>query len=140
MHHQLFSLMRQTQQAIKGLKLKLDLIRVLEVKKRFKELCLNCLINLTDLIIEPTLKLLWQLIKLKHQVYNFYIDPALIRPGRIDRKIEFPNPDEKTKKKIFQIHTGKMNLCPEVSIGEFVNAKDELTGADIKALCTEVYF
>ena len=72
--------------------------------------------------------------------FNFYIDPALIRPGRIDRKIEFPNPDEKTKKKIFQIHTGKMNLCPEVSIGEFVNAKDELTGADIKALCTEVFF
>jgi hypothetical protein len=32
-----------------------------------------------------------------------------------------------------------MNLCPEVSIGEFVNAKDELTGADIKALCTEVF-
>ena len=31
-----------------------------------------------------------------------------------------------------------MNLCPEVNIGEFVNAKDELSGADIKALCTEV--
>merc|ERR1711934_907643 len=42
------------------------------------------------------------------------LDPALIRPGRIDRKIEFPNPDEKTKKKIFTIHTGKMNLSDDV--------------------------
>jgi len=65
------------------------------------------------------------------------LDPALIRPGRIDRKIEFPNPDEKTKKKIFQIHTGRMNLSDNVNIAEFVNAKDELSGADIKALCTE---
>ena len=34
------------------------------------------------------------------------LDPALIRPGRIDRKIEFPLPDEKTKRRIFGIHTG----------------------------------
>jgi len=34
------------------------------------------------------------------------LDPALIRPGRIDRKIEFPLPDEKTKRRIFNIHTG----------------------------------
>lgn len=34
------------------------------------------------------------------------LDPALIRPGRIDRKIEFPLPDAKTKRRIFGIHTG----------------------------------
>merc|ERR1712179_28998 len=54
------------------------------------------------------------------------LDPALIRPGRIDRKIEFPLPDEKTKRRIFQIHTGRMTL-----------AEDDLSGADIKAICTE---
>merc|ERR1719482_2129960 len=65
------------------------------------------------------------------------LDPALIRPGRIDRKIEFPLPDSATKRRIFQIHTGKMQLGPDVDIEEFVNQKDELSGADIKAVCTE---
>jgi 26S proteasome regulatory subunit T2 len=65
------------------------------------------------------------------------LDPALIRPGRIDRKIEFPLPDIKTKRKIFQIHTGKMTLAPGVNLEEFVMTKDDLSGADIKAICTE---
>jgi 26S proteasome regulatory subunit T2 len=65
------------------------------------------------------------------------LDPALIRPGRIDRKIEFPLPDIKTKRKIFQIHTSKMTLAPDVSLEEFVTSKDDLSGADIKAICTE---
>ena len=51
------------------------------------------------------------------------LDPALIRPGRIDRKIEFPLPDQKTKRRIFQIHTGRMSLAEDVSIEEFVMAK-----------------
>lgn len=65
------------------------------------------------------------------------LDPALIRPGRIDRKIKFPLPDEKTKRKIFSIHTGRMNLDPDVNLEEFIMAKDELSGADIKAMCSE---
>lgn len=65
------------------------------------------------------------------------LDPALIRPGRIDRKIEFPLPDEKTKRRIFQIHTTKMTLASDVDLEEYIMAKDDLSGADIKAICTE---
>jgi len=65
------------------------------------------------------------------------LDPALLRPGRIDRKIEFPFPDYKTKRHIFQIHTNRMTLGEDVDLEEFVMAKDELSGADIKAICTE---
>uniref|UniRef100_A0A915IBI3 AAA+ ATPase domain-containing protein n=2 Tax=Romanomermis culicivorax TaxID=13658 RepID=A0A915IBI3_ROMCU len=65
------------------------------------------------------------------------LDPALIRPGRIDRKIEFPLPDEKTKRKIFQIHTNRMTMAQDVNLEEFVMSKDDLSGADIKAICTE---
>lgn len=65
------------------------------------------------------------------------LDPALIRPGRIDRKILFENPDATTKKKILSIHTSKMNIAPEVNVDHFISTKDELSGADIKAICTE---
>jgi len=65
------------------------------------------------------------------------LDPALIRPGRIDRKIEFPLPDIKTKRHIFKIHTSKMSLSTDVDLEVFVMSKDDLSGADIKAVCTE---
>jgi len=65
------------------------------------------------------------------------LDPALIRPGRIDRKIHFPLPDNNTKRRIFQIHTAKMNMDEDVNLEEFIMAKDELSGADIKAIATE---
>jgi len=65
------------------------------------------------------------------------LDPALIRPGRIDRKIEFPLPDQKTKRRIFGIHTGRMTLSEDVNLEEYIQAKDDLSGADIKAICTE---
>merc|ERR1711877_114419 len=65
------------------------------------------------------------------------LDPALIRPGRIDRKIEFPLPNEKTRRRIFNIHTNKMTLADDVNVEEYIMAKDDLSGADIKAICTE---
>ena len=65
------------------------------------------------------------------------LDPALLRPGRIDRKIEFTLPDEKTKRRIFSIHTARMTLGNDVNLEEFVMSKDQLSGADIKAICTE---
>ena len=65
------------------------------------------------------------------------LDPALIRPGRIDRKIYFPFPDSATKRKIFQIQTSKMGMAEDVNLEEFIMSKDELSGADIKAIATE---
>lgn len=64
------------------------------------------------------------------------LDPALIRPGRIDRKIEFPQPDMKTKRMIFEIHSSKMNKAQDVNFEEFIRHHD-INGADIKAMCTE---
>ncbi|KAM0682081.1 ATPase of 26S proteasome regulatory subunit 4 [Mitosporidium daphniae] len=65
------------------------------------------------------------------------LDPALIRPGRIDRKIEFPLPDVKTKRRIFAIHTARMKLSNDIEIERLIPAKNDLSGADIKAICSE---
>lgn len=65
------------------------------------------------------------------------LDSALIRPGRIDRKIEFGMPDAATKRRIFGIHTNKMTLEKNVNLEELITSKDDLSGADIKAICTE---
>ena len=75
------------------------------------------------------------------------LDPALIRPGRIDRKIgeyqidaclisEFPLPDTKTKRHIFKLHTSRMSLSEDVDLEELIMTKDDLSGADIKAVCS----
>jgi len=52
-------------------------------------------------------------------------------------KIEFPFPDERTKKMIFEIHTSRMARSEDVNLNEFIQSKDEMSGADIKAICTE---
>jgi 26S proteasome regulatory subunit T3 len=48
------------------------------------------------------------------------LDPALLRPGRLDRKIEFPFPDRRQKRLIFQVITGKMNLSEDVDLEESI--------------------
>jgi len=65
------------------------------------------------------------------------LDPALLRPGRFDRVIEFPFPDEKTRLEIFRIHTRKMSISDSVDFMKLVKMTDGATGADIKSICTE---
>jgi len=65
------------------------------------------------------------------------LDPALLRPGRLDRKIEFPMPDRRQKRLIFSTITGRMNLSEEVDLEEFVARPDKISGADINAICQE---
>ncbi|MHA2265935.1 MAG: proteasome-activating nucleotidase [Candidatus Thorarchaeota archaeon] len=65
------------------------------------------------------------------------LDPALLRPGRFDRIIEFPFPDEDSREEIFKIHTRGMNLDAKVDFGRLVATTSGKTGADIKAMCTE---
>lgn len=65
------------------------------------------------------------------------LDPALLRPGRLDRKIEFPLPDRRQKRLVFQVITGKMNLAEDVELEEFVSRPDKISGAEIAAICQE---
>lgn len=63
------------------------------------------------------------------------LDPALLRPGRLDRKIEFPNPSRRERRLIFQTITGKMNLAPDVDLEDFVGRPDRISAADIASIC-----
>jgi len=65
------------------------------------------------------------------------LDPALLRPGRLDRKIEFPLPDRRQKRLVFQVVTSKMNLSPEVDLEDYVSLPDKISCADISAICQE---
>lgn len=65
------------------------------------------------------------------------LDPALLRPGRLDRKIEFPNPDRRQKRLVFQACTAKMNLHDEVDLEDFVSRPEKISAADIASICQE---
>ena len=65
------------------------------------------------------------------------IDPALLRPGRFDRQILVPAPDEKARLEILKIHTRNMPLAKDVDLEELSKKTENFSGADIEALCRE---
>jgi len=65
------------------------------------------------------------------------LDPALLRPGRIDRKIEFPNPNEDARADILRIHSRKMNLMRGINLKTIADKMGGASGAEMKAVCTE---
>lgn len=65
------------------------------------------------------------------------LDPALLRPGRIDRKIEFPNPTLEARVEILKIHSRKMNLTKNMKLEPLAERLVGASGAEVKAVCTE---
>ncbi len=65
------------------------------------------------------------------------LDRAILRPGRFDRIIEVPIPNEIARKSIFTIHMRNLNIEDDISIKTLVKMTEGTTGADIKAICTE---
>jgi len=63
------------------------------------------------------------------------IDPALLRSGRFDLMFELPAPDEKTREKIFQIHTGNKLMHKSVDLKKLAKETEGLVGADIEFIC-----
>ncbi len=65
------------------------------------------------------------------------IDPGLLRPGRIDKMILVPSPDEKARLEIFRVHTKSMPLDKDVDLKKLAKMTENYSGADIAALCRE---
>jgi len=65
------------------------------------------------------------------------LDAALLRPGRIDRKIEFPNPTESSRVDILRIHSRRMNLTRGIDLKKVADRMGGASGAELKAVCTE---
>ncbi|KAF9242523.1 P-loop containing nucleoside triphosphate hydrolase protein [Melanogaster broomeanus] len=65
------------------------------------------------------------------------LDPALLRSGRLDRKIEFPLPNETARARILEIHSRKMTVSSDVNFEELARSSDEFNGAQLKATCVE---
>ena len=65
------------------------------------------------------------------------LDEASLRPGRFDRLIEIPFPNEEARERIFAIHTQNMNLADKIDFKLLSELTPGSSGADIKAICTE---
>lgn len=65
------------------------------------------------------------------------LDPALMRSGRLDRKIELPMPKEDARCEILKIHSAKMRTSVEVNFRELARSTEDFNGAMLKAVCVE---
>ena len=65
------------------------------------------------------------------------LDRAILRPGRFDRLIEVPKPDEEGREQIFRIHTREMNLADEVTFADLAEKTGDFSGAELASLATE---
>jgi transitional endoplasmic reticulum ATPase len=65
------------------------------------------------------------------------VDSAVMRPGRFDRLIYVPEPDEKSRLQILKIYTKGMPICKEVDLNQLTIATKYYSGADIESLCRE---
>jgi transitional endoplasmic reticulum ATPase len=65
------------------------------------------------------------------------VDPAVLRPGRFDRLIYVPEPDEKSRLQIFKLYTKGMPLAKDVDLCQLASVTRYYSGADIESLCRE---
>jgi transitional endoplasmic reticulum ATPase len=65
------------------------------------------------------------------------VDPAVLRPGRFDRLIYVPEPDEKARLEILKLYTKDMPLSKDVNLQHLANTTRSYSGADLDALCRE---
>ena len=65
------------------------------------------------------------------------LDEALLRPGRFDRMIHIPLPDDEGRLSIMKIHTRGMNIGKEVDLMDIAKRSEGLNGADLRAVCME---
>ena len=65
------------------------------------------------------------------------LDSALLRPGRIDRKIEFPNPTAASRVDIMSIHSRKMNLLRGIDLHKIAEKMTDASGAECNGVCSE---
>ena len=63
--------------------------------------------------------------------------PALMRPERLDRKIEFPFQDWRRKRLIFQVITNKMNLTEDIDLEKFINRPEKISVVDVASISQE---
>jgi transitional endoplasmic reticulum ATPase len=65
------------------------------------------------------------------------IDSALLRPGRLDRHVHVPVPDETARRAIFEVHTRDKPLADDVDLDRLARRTENYVGADIEAVCRE---